>query len=187
MTFFGNAAFTHVSRLSKCCLRFVVGWLILSTVYSKDVGKIISLELFWYKGQIEPWYPKCCILETLHADKSIDYFLFFKYFPQKVCTKSVKLECQRKVSMKISKKSVHKKCTQKIPQKRATKVSTKSVHQKCIHKKFPQKVSTKSAGWVGREPQLSANGVGLTKPLNTSLNPTSKHSSHLREPSKGGR
>ena len=35
--------------------------------------------------------------------------------------------------------------------------------------------------------QLSVNGVGLTKPLTTSLNPTSKHSSHLREPSKGGR
>ena len=36
-------------------------------------------------------------------------------------------------------------------------------------------------------PQLSVNGVGLTKPLTTSLSPTSKHSSHLREPSKGGR
>ena len=35
--------------------------------------------------------------------------------------------------------------------------------------------------------QLSVNGVGHTKPLTTSLNPTSKHSSHLREPSKGGR
>ena len=33
--------------------------------------------------------------------------------------------------------------------------------------------------------QLSINGVGLTKPLTTSLNPTSKHSSHLRKPSKG--
>ena len=32
--------------------------------------------------------------------------------------------------------------------------------------------------------QLSINGVGLTKPLNTSLNPTSKHSSHLRKPIK---
>ena len=28
-------------------------------------------------------------------------------------------------------------------------------------------------------PQLSMNGVGLTKPQTTSLNPTSKHSSHL--------
>ena len=36
-------------------------------------------------------------------------------------------------------------------------------------------------------PQLSVNGVGLTKPLTTSLNPTSKHLSHLRELSKGGR
>ena len=35
--------------------------------------------------------------------------------------------------------------------------------------------------------QLSINGMGLTKPLTTSLNPTSKHSSHLRKPSKGGR
>ena len=35
--------------------------------------------------------------------------------------------------------------------------------------------------------QLSVNGVGPTKPLTTSLSPTSKHSSHLREPSKGGR
>ena len=34
------------------------------------------------------------------------------------------------------------------------------------------------------EAQLSINGVGLTKPLTTSLNPTSKHSSHLRKPSK---
>jgi hypothetical protein len=32
--------------------------------------------------------------------------------------------------------------------------------------------------------QLSIKGVGLTKPLTTSLNPTSKHSSHLREPSR---
>ena len=31
--------------------------------------------------------------------------------------------------------------------------------------------------------QSSINGVGLTKPLTTSLNPTSKHSSHLRKPS----
>ena len=30
--------------------------------------------------------------------------------------------------------------------------------------------------------QSSMNGVGLTKPLNTSLNPISKHSSHLRKP-----
>ena len=36
-------------------------------------------------------------------------------------------------------------------------------------------------------PQLSINGLGLTKPLTTSLNPTSKHSSPLSEPSKGGR
>ena len=35
--------------------------------------------------------------------------------------------------------------------------------------------------------QLSINGVGLTKPLTTSLNPTSEHSSHLKKPSKGGR
>ena len=35
--------------------------------------------------------------------------------------------------------------------------------------------------------QLSVNGMGLTKPLTTSLNHTSKHSNHLREPSKGGR
>ena len=35
--------------------------------------------------------------------------------------------------------------------------------------------------------QFSINGVGLTKPLNTSLNQSSKHSSHLRKPSKGGR
>ena len=35
--------------------------------------------------------------------------------------------------------------------------------------------------------QLSVNGVGLTKPLTTSLSPTSKHSSHLRKLSKGGR
>ena len=33
--------------------------------------------------------------------------------------------------------------------------------------------------------QSSINGVGLTKPLNTSLNPISKHSSHLRKPSRG--
>ena len=32
--------------------------------------------------------------------------------------------------------------------------------------------------------QFSINGVGLTKPLTTSLNPTSKHSSHLREPNR---
>ena len=37
------------------------------------------------------------------------------------------------------------------------------------------------------KPQLSINGVGLTKPQATSLSPTSKHSSHLRKPSKGGR
>ena len=30
--------------------------------------------------------------------------------------------------------------------------------------------------------QSSINGVGLTKPLNSSLNPISKHSSHLRTP-----
>ena len=35
--------------------------------------------------------------------------------------------------------------------------------------------------------QLSINGVGLTKPLNTSLSLISKHSSHLRKPSKDGR
>ena len=35
--------------------------------------------------------------------------------------------------------------------------------------------------------QSSINGVGLTKPLITSLNRISKHSSHLRIPSKGGR
>ena len=29
--------------------------------------------------------------------------------------------------------------------------------------------------------------MGLTKPNNTSLNPISKHSSHLRKPSKGCR
>ena len=33
--------------------------------------------------------------------------------------------------------------------------------------------------------QPSIIGVGLTKPLTTSLNPTSKHSSHLRKPRKG--
>ena len=38
---------------------------------------------------------------------------------------------------------------------------------------------------VEQLPQLSINGVGITKPLTTSLNPTSKHSSHLRKPSKG--
>ena len=32
--------------------------------------------------------------------------------------------------------------------------------------------------------QLSINGVWLTKPLTTSLNQTSKHSSHLRKPSR---
>ena len=31
--------------------------------------------------------------------------------------------------------------------------------------------------------QVSVNWVGLTKPPTTSLNPTSKHSSHLRKPS----
>ena len=35
--------------------------------------------------------------------------------------------------------------------------------------------------------QVSINWVGLTKPLTISLKPTSKHSSHLRKPSKGGR
>ena len=35
--------------------------------------------------------------------------------------------------------------------------------------------------------QLSINGVVLTKPLTTSLSPTSKQSSHLRKPSKGCR
>ena len=37
----------------------------------------------------------------------------------------------------------------------------------------------------GTVTQLSINKVGLTKPLTTSLNSTSKHSSHLRKPSKG--
>ena len=37
------------------------------------------------------------------------------------------------------------------------------------------------------EPQSSINWVGLTKPLTTSLNPISKHSSHFKMPSKGGR
>ena len=32
--------------------------------------------------------------------------------------------------------------------------------------------------------QLSINGVGLIKPLTTSLNQTSKHLSHLRKPSR---
>ena len=35
--------------------------------------------------------------------------------------------------------------------------------------------------------QLSLNGVGLTKPPNTSLSPTSKHPSHLRKPGKDRR
>ena len=35
--------------------------------------------------------------------------------------------------------------------------------------------------------QLSINGVGLTKPLTTFLSPESKHSIHLRKPSKGCR
>ena len=35
--------------------------------------------------------------------------------------------------------------------------------------------------------QSSMNGVGLTKPLNTSLNTISKYSGHLRKPNKGGR
>ena len=97
MTFFGNAQLTHVSRLSNCGLRFVVGWLTLFTVYSKDVGKFISLGRFWYKGQIEPFYPKFCLLETLQADTSINtktgvqiFFIivfFFKYCHQKVCQK----------------------------------------------------------------------------------------------------
>ena len=40
------------------------------------------------------------------------------------------------------------------------------------------------AGTASAVSQLSINGVGLTKPLTTSLNPTSKHSSRLREPSR---
>ena len=35
--------------------------------------------------------------------------------------------------------------------------------------------------------QLSVKGVGAHQTSTTSLNPTSKHSSPLREPSKGGR
>ena len=38
---------------------------------------------------------------------------------------------------------------------------------------------------ASRDSQLSINWVGLTKPLTTSLNPTYKHSSHLRKPNKG--
>ena len=41
--------------------------------------------------------------------------------------------------------------------------------------------------WPSWSTQLSINGVGFTKPLTASLNPTSKHSSQFKKPSKGCR
>ena len=55
----------------------------------------------------------------------------------------------------------------------------------CLY--FGQKAAGEATFASPVGPQLSINGVGLNKPQTTSLNPTSKHTIHFREPSKGGR